>query len=76
MRATLMITIIVTHFPLLFNSFTRIQFQDMLKPFYSSVDLSEVELANNNLGPRVSHCSLHEFHRVETSEIAYTFTSL
>lgn len=24
----------------------------MLKPYYSSVDMSEVELADNNLGPR------------------------
>lgn len=30
------------------------KFEGFLKPFYHSVDMSEVELANNTLGPRVS----------------------
>lgn len=38
---------------LLYHPDLRPMFQDMLKPFYSSVDISEVELADNQLEARV-----------------------
>ncbi|CAG2161553.1 unnamed protein product [Oppiella nova] len=45
---------------LLYHPDLRPMFLDMLKPFYSSVDISEVELADNVLGPRLMDENINE----------------
>ncbi|CAG2100560.1 unnamed protein product [Medioppia subpectinata] len=45
---------------LLYHPDLRPIFQDMLKPYYSSVDVSEVELADNTLGPRIMDDNINE----------------
>jgi len=43
----------------------------MLKPFYSSVDMSEVELADNNLGPRVSVQQTYYYFAISNFDLLF-----